>query len=33
MFAAISIYVMSEDLAWMPRSQQPRQPLPGAVGK
>jgi len=32
MFAAISIYVMSEDLAWMPRSQ-PRQPLSGAVGK
>jgi hypothetical protein len=32
MFAAISIYVMSEDLAWMPRSQ-PRQPLSGTVGK
>jgi hypothetical protein len=32
MFAAISIYVMSEDLAWRPRSQ-PQQPLSGAVGK
>jgi hypothetical protein len=32
MLAAISIYVMSDDLAWWPRSQ-PRQPLSGAVGK
>ena len=32
MFAAISIYVMSDDLAWMPRSH-PRQPLSDAVGK
>ena len=32
MFAAIIIYVMSDDLALLPRSQ-PRQPLSGTVGK
>ena len=32
MFAAIIIYVMSEDLAWRPRYQR-QQPLSGAVVK
>jgi hypothetical protein len=32
MFAAMIIYVMSNDLALRPRSQ-PQQPLSGAVGK
>ena len=32
MFAAMIIYVMSDDLALRPRSQ-PQQPLSGAVGK
>jgi hypothetical protein len=30
MFAAIAIYVLSGDLAWVPRSQ-PRQPVPAAT--
>jgi hypothetical protein len=32
MLAAMIIYVMSEDFAWLPRSQ-PQQPLSGTVGK
>ena len=32
MFAAIIIYVLSEDLAWMP-SGRPRHAVSGAVGK
>jgi hypothetical protein len=32
MLAAMIIYVMSDDLAWRPRSQ-PQHPLSGAVGK
>ena len=32
MLAAIIIYVLSEDFAWLPRGQ-PQQPLSGAVGK
>jgi hypothetical protein len=32
MLVAMLIYVMSDDLAWRPRSQ-PQQPLSGAVGK
>ena len=32
MLAAISIYVLSDDLSWQPRTQ-PRQPLSGAVGE
>ena len=32
MFAAISMYVMSDDLSWLPRGR-PRQPLPGSVAK
>ena len=32
MFAAISIYVLSEDLAWRPRIL-PQQPLSGVVEK
>ena len=32
MFAALSIYVLSGDLSWLPRSQ-PRQPLPAAAAR
>jgi hypothetical protein len=32
MLAAMIIYVMSEDFAWLPRHQ-PQQPLSGAVDK
>ena len=32
MFAAMMIYVMSDDLAWRPR-RQVQQPVSGAVGK
>ena len=32
MFAAITIYVLSDDLALLPRGQ-PRQPLSGTAGK
>jgi hypothetical protein len=32
MLAAMIIYVMSEDFAWLPRGQ-PQQPLSGTVGK
>ena len=32
MLAAIIIYVVSEDFAWLPR-RKPQQPLSGAVGK
>jgi len=32
MLAAMIIYVMSNDLAWRPRSQ-PKQPLSGTIGK
>jgi hypothetical protein len=32
MLGAVTMYVMSDDLAWRPRSQ-PQQPLSGAVAK
>jgi len=32
MIAALAIYVLSEDLAWVPRGQ-PRQPLPATAGR
>jgi hypothetical protein len=32
MLVAITIYVMSEDFAWLPRGQ-PQQPLSGAAGE
>jgi len=32
MFGAISIYVLSGDLAWIPRSQ-PHHPLPAVAGR